>query len=223
MVLSWDDGLEPLGEKGFEAIVFRTVNDQPTLWDSILPPELLVLPVELGRVDALLDDPVFFAPFAAYFDARIGRPSIPMETYLRLMFLKFRYRLGYESLCREVADSISWQRFCRIPFGTRVPHPTTLMKITTRCGAGRGHRAQRGAAGQGGRGQAAAHRQGPRRHHRRCRPRCPIRPIRVCWPRRSVRWPAAWRGSRPPAARPALRHGIGGARPGGEPAPSPRS
>ncbi len=114
--------------------MFRTVNDQPTLWDSILPPELLVLPVELGRVDALLDDPVFFAPFASYFDARIGRPSIPMETYLRLMFLKFRYRLGYESLCREVSDSISWQRFCRIPFGTRVPHPTTLMKITTGCG-----------------------------------------------------------------------------------------
>ena len=114
--------------------MFRTVNDQPTLWDSILPAELLVLPVELGQVDELLDDPVFFAPFAAYFDARIGRPSTPMETYLRLMFLKFRYRLGYESLCREVSDSISWQRFCRIPFGTRVPHPTTLMKITTRCG-----------------------------------------------------------------------------------------
>jgi transposase, IS5 family len=120
--------------EGFEAIMFRTVNDQPTLWDAILPPELLVLPVELGRVDGLLDDPVFFAPFAPYFDARIGRPSIPMETYLRLMFLKFRYRLGYESLCREVSDSISWQRFCRIPFGTRAPHPTTLMKITTRCG-----------------------------------------------------------------------------------------
>jgi transposase, IS5 family len=120
--------------EGFEAIMFRTVNDQPTLWNSILPPELLVLPVELGRVDELLDDPVFFAPFAAYFDARLGRPSIPMETYLRLMFLKSRYRLGYESLCREVSDSISWQRFCRIPFGTRVPHPTTLMKITTRCG-----------------------------------------------------------------------------------------
>lgn len=114
--------------------MFRTVNDQPTLWDAILPAELLVLPLELGRVDALLDDPVFFAPFARHFDARIGRPSIPMETYLRLMFLKFRYRLGYESLCREVSDSISWQRFCRIPFGTRVPHPTTLMKITTRCG-----------------------------------------------------------------------------------------
>src|SRR3981189_2765894 len=120
--------------EGFEVIVFRTVNDQPTWWDSILPPELLVVPAELGRVDAVWGDPVFFAPFAAHFDARIGRPSIPMETYLRLMFLKFRYRLGYESLCREGSGSISWQRFCRIPFGTRVPHPPTLMKITTRCG-----------------------------------------------------------------------------------------
>src|ERR1700758_1349272 len=134
MVLSWEDGLNALVAEGIEAIVFRTVNDQPTLWDAILPSELLVLPEELARVDALLDDAVFFAPFVPYFDARIGRPSIPMETYLRMMFLKFRYRLGFEALCREVGDSISWQRFCRIPFGTRVPHPTTLMKLTTRCG-----------------------------------------------------------------------------------------
>jgi IS5 family transposase len=49
-----------------------------------------------------------------------------METYLRLMFLKFRYRLGYESLCREVSDSITWRRFCRIhiPLDSTVPHPT---------------------------------------------------------------------------------------------------
>jgi len=114
--------------------VLRTVNDQLSLWDAILPAELLVLPAELARVDALLDDPVFFAPFTPYFDPRIGRPSVPMETYLRMMFLKFRYRLGFESLCREVGDSISWQRFCRIPLGTRVPHPTTLMKLTSRCG-----------------------------------------------------------------------------------------
>ncbi len=74
------------------AIVFRTVNDQPTLWDAILPVESLVMSSELTRVDALLDDPVFFAPFAPFFDPCQGRPSIPMETYLRLMFLKFRYR-----------------------------------------------------------------------------------------------------------------------------------
>jgi IS5 family transposase len=116
--------------------VFRTIGDQVPLWESLLPEEVLRLPVELARVDALLDDPVFFAPFAGYFDPQIGRPSTPMECYLRLMFLKFRYRLGYESLCAEVADSISWRRFCRIPIDGKVPHPTTLMKLTTRCGEG---------------------------------------------------------------------------------------
>ncbi len=84
----------------------------------------------------LLDDPAFFAPFAPHFHPVIGRPSTPAEWYLRLMFLKFRYRLGYESLCAEVSDSISWRRFCRIPLDAKVPHPTTLMKLTTRCGEG---------------------------------------------------------------------------------------
>jgi transposase, IS5 family len=115
--------------------VFRTVGDQVSLWESVLPEEMRRLPEELARVDGLLDDPAFLAPFVPFFDPRIGRPSTPMENYLRLMFLKFRYRLGYESLCREVADSITWRRFCRIPLDGCVPHPTTLMKLTTRCGA----------------------------------------------------------------------------------------
>jgi IS5 family transposase len=115
--------------------VFRTVSDQVSLWEAVLPPEVLKLPDELARVDALLDDPAFFTPFVPFFDLRIGRPSTPMETYLRLMFVKFRYRLGYESLCREVSDSITWRRFCRIPLDGAVPHPTTLMKLTTRCGS----------------------------------------------------------------------------------------
>ena len=114
--------------------MLRTVGDQPTLWESLLPAEALVMPAELVRVDALLDDDRFFEPYREFFHATLGRPSIPIETYLRLMFLKYRYRLGFETLCREVTDSITWQRFCRIPLGGRVPHPTTLMKITTRCG-----------------------------------------------------------------------------------------
>jgi IS5 family transposase len=115
--------------------VLRTVNAQPTLWEAILPEVCLGMPAELEAVDRLLDDPAFFEPFRAHFHAALGRPSVPIETYLRLMFLKYRYRLGFEPLCREVADSSSWQRFCRIPLGTVVPHPTTLMKITTRCGS----------------------------------------------------------------------------------------
>lgn len=115
--------------------MLRTVADQPSLWDAILPEELRRLPVALARIDALLDDPVFFAPFVPFFDPRMGRPSTPMETYLRLMFLKFRYRLGFEALCREVSDSITWRQFCRIGIDQPVPHPTTLMKLTTRCGS----------------------------------------------------------------------------------------
>ena len=72
--------------------MFRTVGDQESLWESLLPDEVRRLPEELARIDALLDDEVFFAPFVPFFDPRIGRPSTPMETYLRLMFLKFRYR-----------------------------------------------------------------------------------------------------------------------------------
>ena len=115
--------------------MLRTVGDQVSLWESLLPDEVRRLPEELARVDALLDDAAFFAPFVPFFDPRIGRPSTPMEVYLRLMFLKFRYRLGFESLCREVTDSITWRRFCRIPLDGTVPHPTTLMKLTTRCGS----------------------------------------------------------------------------------------
>jgi IS5 family transposase len=120
--------------EGIEVIMFRTIGDGPSLWESSLPPELLRLPEDLVRVDALLDDPAFFAPFAPHFHPVLGRPSTPVECYLRLMFLKFRHRLGFVSLCAEVSDSISWRRFCRIPLDGTVPHPTTLMKLTTRCG-----------------------------------------------------------------------------------------
>src|SRR4029453_10931052 len=68
------------------------------------------------------------------FDRRVGRPSVPIETLLRLLYLKHRYGLGYESLCREVADSISWRRFCRIPLDRPGPHPTTLVKLVRRAG-----------------------------------------------------------------------------------------
>src|SRR4051794_7670091 len=125
---------QTLASQGIEAIVLRTINDRPTLWDAILPEECRRLPAGLAEVDALLDDPRFFEPFGAFFSNRLGRPSIPMETYLRMMFLRFRYRLGFEAGGREVADSLAWRRFCRLSLDAPVPHPTTLLKITARCG-----------------------------------------------------------------------------------------
>jgi IS5 family transposase len=106
-----------------------------SLWESVLPAELRELPPELGKVDAILDDDRFLAPFRSRLTATIGRPTIPVETFLRLMYLKHRYGLGYETLCKEVTDSFTWRRFCRIALDGRVPDPTTLMKLTKRLGA----------------------------------------------------------------------------------------
>jgi hypothetical protein len=37
-------------------------------------------------------------------------------------------------LCREVNDSVSRRRFCRLPLDRPVPHPTTLVKLVRRAG-----------------------------------------------------------------------------------------
>jgi Transposase domain (DUF772) len=126
--------------------VFRTIGDQVSLWESLLPEEVLRLPEELARVDALLDDPAFFAPFAPHFHPLTGRPSTPMECYLRLMFLKFRYGLGFESVCAEVSDSITWRRFCRIPLEPQRTRKTVTLR---RRGRGRRSRRRRRAAAWG--------------------------------------------------------------------------
>jgi transposase, IS5 family len=116
-------------------VVLCVAAPPPPAWDALLPPQVRRLPVELARVDAYLDDERFIAPWRALFSARLGRPSVPVPTLLRLLYLKHRYQLGYQTLCREVADSIAWRRFCRIPLDQPVPHPTTLSKLVGRAGA----------------------------------------------------------------------------------------
>ena len=130
------------------------------------------------------------------------------------MFLKFRYRLGYETLCREVADSFTWRRFCRIPLDGSVPHPTTLMKLTTRCGPAAVDGLNRGVAGQGRRGEGAAHQTGFGRTPRWCRRTWRTRPTPGCWPRRYAGSACGANGSTRPAARSAPGCGTGPDRPG---------
>jgi IS5 family transposase len=105
-----------------------------TTWDALLPEQATRLPDELATVDAFLDDDRFITPWRGLFAARLGRPATPIPTLLRLLYLKHRYQLGYETLCAEVGDSISWRRFCRIPLDQPVPHPTTLSKLVGRAG-----------------------------------------------------------------------------------------
>ena len=72
--------------------MLRLRDGQLVLWEAVLPAQAKLLSAELAEIDALLDDDRFLAPFVARFACTIGRPTVPIETYL--MYLKHRYGLG---------------------------------------------------------------------------------------------------------------------------------
>jgi IS5 family transposase len=109
-----------------------------SLWDEVLPVEARQLPEDLARLDALLRDEALLAPISVSWQppARAhGRPTISMQTYVRLMVVKHRTGWGYETLVREVSDSLHLRRFCLIALGERVPDESTVRKLTRRLGA----------------------------------------------------------------------------------------
>ena len=108
------------------------------LFDLGLPVEVPELPADLAAIDAVLADQALLEPVAAAWDADSrgrGRPSIPIERYVRLMVIKTRTGWGYETLVREVSDSLHLRRFCRIALTERVPDESTIRKLTRRLGA----------------------------------------------------------------------------------------
>jgi IS5 family transposase len=110
-----------------------------SLWDEVLPAEVRALPEDLRVLDELLSDPALLAPIESHWEQRArchGRPTISMQTYVRLMVVKHRTGWGYETLVREVSDSIHLLRFCLIALGERVPDESTVRKLTRRLGAG---------------------------------------------------------------------------------------
>jgi IS5 family transposase len=120
--------------------------EQPEcLWDDALPIEVKELPEDLAALDVLLADPEVLWPIVERFRREVvedrravltdGRPTIAMETYIRMMVLKQRYRWGYRTLVAEVSDSIHLRRFCRISLIERVPDESTIRKLTRRFGA----------------------------------------------------------------------------------------
>lgn len=116
--------------------------NQITFLDEFLPPALRDLPEELAKLDEWLDDERFFRPFLGHYHQRLGRPSIPAETYIRMIALKHQCNLSDREVCALVEDRISWRRFCRIPWEQPVPHPSSLTKIRQRLDAdGRDHMA----------------------------------------------------------------------------------
>jgi len=116
--------------------MLRLRDEQMSLWDTILPEAVKKLPAELAVIDELLDDEHFMQPFIDKHPtkSKMGRPTYPIEKYLRLMVLKRKYNLGYESLIKEVSDSITWRLFCRIAIDELMPDPTTLIYARKRYG-----------------------------------------------------------------------------------------
>src|SRR5436190_13593183 len=109
-----------------------------SLWDQVLPGEVRVLPEDLTALDVLLRDPALFQPIAAHWRCEAishGRPTIAMQTYVRLIVIKQRTGWGYETLMREVCDSLHLRRFCLIALGERVPDESTVRKLTRKLGA----------------------------------------------------------------------------------------
>ena len=120
--------------------------EQPEcLWDDALPVEVRELPADLAALDVLLADHELLWPLVKRWQREFretgrlvltdGRPTMPLESYVRLMVLKQRYRWGYRTLVAEVSDSIHLRRFCRISLSDRVPDESTVRKLTRRIGA----------------------------------------------------------------------------------------
>jgi hypothetical protein len=63
--------------------MLRLRKSQDDLWEAILPSEIFRLSNELCKVDEILSDERFYAPFIKGFSTNMGRPTIPVDTYLR--------------------------------------------------------------------------------------------------------------------------------------------
>ena len=74
-----------------------------TLWDELLPSEARELPEDLAGIDELLRDPALLRPIAEHWERSArerGRPTIAMETYVRLMVVKQRSGFGPAAAAR---------------------------------------------------------------------------------------------------------------------------
>jgi transposase, IS5 family len=108
-----------------------------SLFDEALPVEVRELPEDLARLDGLLSDRRLLEPIErawASWARDHGRPTIAMATFVRLMVIKARTGWGYESLVREVSDSLHLRRFCLIALSERVPDESTVRKLVRRLG-----------------------------------------------------------------------------------------
>jgi hypothetical protein len=112
------------------------------LWDEVVAIQARELPEDLVRLDRVLCDVVLLEPIAAVWEQSArerGRPSISMESFVRLMIIKAAHWLGLRDACAG---------------GLRLAAPAALLPDRARsaCAGGVDGAQARPPAGRRGRG-----------------------------------------------------------------------
>lgn len=123
--------------------IFDEEYGQLELWMDFYPRDPFKLPEELETMAQILDRIEVLQPFINQYRKAVedrelaltGRNTVPLRTFVGIMFLYKNYGLGYRSTIDRIADSFAWRAFCRIPLSKDVPDFSTINKLANRFGA----------------------------------------------------------------------------------------
>lgn len=123
--------------------IFDEDYGQLELWMDFYPHDPFDLSPELRQIAEILDLPEILEPFISVYEEAIkenkleltGRNTIPLRTFLGIMYLYSSQKLSYRALMEQIDERLSWRVFCRIPFSKKVPDYSTVCKLANRFGA----------------------------------------------------------------------------------------
>lgn len=123
--------------------IFDEEYGQLELWMGFYPKDPFQLPEELGLMAQVLDRIEVLQPFIDQYRKAVedgelaltGRKTVPLRTFVGIMYLYKNYGLGYRGTMERIADSFQWRTFCRMPLSKEVPDYSTISKLANRFGA----------------------------------------------------------------------------------------
>lgn len=123
--------------------IFNEEYEQLKLWMDGAPANLYQVPKELEMMAKILDRIEVLQPFIDQYRKAVqageltltGRNTIPLRTFVGIMFLYKKYGLGFRLTMERIGDSFAWRAFCRMPLDKEVPDYSTINKLANRFGA----------------------------------------------------------------------------------------
>jgi len=107
---------------------------QKDLAEAITDDEAFKLKGDLEAIYNFLEGIDLTEPLKKHFSKDKGRPSISLDTFIRMMILKHYYNIGYKTLVEEVTHRIDLRYFCKIGLKDKVPDDSTLKKLAKKIG-----------------------------------------------------------------------------------------